>query len=126
MSARDSSLLDSPPQPLEEFAHESGSSDGIDFRSLDIGTVVNVHTRYSCYRLVVIDPEDKRALVKGGQFFVESTEVRIEGSTAGGTAIKRGWIGIGLRLEMLNLDKRITTSVVQSLTIDPPPISRVC
>ncbi len=126
MSARDSSLLDSPPQPLEEFAHESGCSDGIDFRSLDIGTVVNVHTRYSCYRLVVIDPEDKRALVKGGQFFVESTEVRIEGATAGGTAIRRGWIGIGLRLEMLNLDKRITTSVVQSVTIDPPRASMVC
>jgi len=125
MSARDASLLASPLQPLEDFALESGCSDGIDFRSLDIGTVVNVHTRYSCYRLVVIDPEDKRALVKGGQFFVESTEVRIEGATAGGTAIKRGWIGIGLRLEMLNLDKRITTSVVQSLTIDPPRASMV-
>jgi hypothetical protein len=126
MSARDSSLLDYPPQPLEAFAHESGCSDGVDFPSLDIGTVVNVHTRYSCYRLVVIDPGEKRALVKGGQFFVESTEVRIEGATAGGTAIKRGWIGIGLRLEMLNLDKRITTSVVQSLTIERPPASMVC
>ena len=126
MSAHDSLLLDYPPQPLEEFAHESSCCDGVDFSSLDVGTVVNVHTRYSCYRLVVTDPEDKRALVKGGQFFLESTEVRMEGATAGGTAIKRGWIGIGLRLEMLNLDKRITTSVVQSLTIDPPPVSMVC
>jgi hypothetical protein len=126
MSAHDSSLLDYPPQPLEEFAHEPGCSDGIDFRALDVGTVVNVHTRYSCYRLVVVDPEERRALVTGGRLFVESTEVRVEGATAGGAAIKRGWLGIGLRLEMLNLDKRITTSVVQSLTIDPPPASMVC
>ena len=39
---------------------------------------------------------------------------------AGGTAIRPGWIGVGLRLEMSNGSNRITTSVVQSVTIDPP------
>jgi hypothetical protein len=65
------------------------------------------------------------ATVTGGRLFPEPTQVRIEGATAGGTAIKSGWIGIGLRLEMSSDRSRVTTSVVQSITIDPPPASRV-
>jgi hypothetical protein len=120
MSAYDLAL-ETPPQPLEEFVHEPGCSDGIDFQSLPPGTVVHVNTRYSTYRLVVVDPDDKRATVAGGRFFPEPTELRIEGATAGGTAIKAGWIGVGLRLEMSALSNRVTTSVVRSVTVDPPP-----
>jgi hypothetical protein len=119
MSAYDS-VLESPPQPLEEFVREHGCSDGIDFQALPMGTVVHVDTRYSTYRLVVVDPDDKRATVTGGRLFPEPTELRIEGATAGGTAIKSGWIGVGLRLEMSGLSNRITTSVVESVSIDPP------
>jgi hypothetical protein len=126
MSAYDSEFVESTPQPLDAFVYESGCSGGIDFHSLDVGAVVNVHTRYSSYRLVVLDPEKKRALVTGGRVFPESTEVRVEGATSGGTAIRPAWIGVGLRLEMSNLSNRITTSVVQSVTIDPPPASMVC
>ena len=120
MSAYDSAL-ESPPQPLDEFVHGPGCSDGIDFQSLPPGTAVNVNTRYSTYRLVVIDPDDRRATVTGGRLFPDPTELRVEGATAGGTAIKSGWIGVGLRLEMSGLSSRITTSVVRSVTIDPPP-----
>jgi hypothetical protein len=120
MSAFDSSL-ESPPQPLDQFVREPGCSDGIDYQSLPPGTVVHVETRHSTYRLVVIDPDNKRATVTGGRFFPEPTELRIEGATAGGTAIKAGWIGVGLRLEMSGLSNRITTSVVRSVTVDPPP-----
>jgi hypothetical protein len=114
------SMLESPPQPLDAFVHEPGCSEGIDFQSLPTGTVVNVDTRHSTYRLVVVDPDDKRATVTGGRLFPEPTELRIEGATAGGTAIKSGWIGVGLRLEMSGLSNRITTSVVESVSIDPP------
>jgi hypothetical protein len=126
MSARDSEFVESTPQPLDAFVYESGCSGGIDFHSLDVGAVVTVHTTYSHYRLVVLDPERLRALVTGGRLFPESTEIRIEGATAGGTAIRPGFIGLGLRLEMSNNSNRITTSVVQSVAIDPPPASRVC
>jgi hypothetical protein len=126
MSAHDSALLDHPPRPLEAFVREPGCSDGIDFHSLDVGTVLFVHTRYSCYRLVVVSPYERRALVTGGQLFPESTEVRIEGATAGGTAIKPGWIGIGLRLEMAAPSSRVTTSVVRTVTVDPPPSAMTC
>ena len=114
------------PQPLDAFVYEPGCSGGIDFSSLDVGAVLNVHTRYSHYRLVVVDGADNRALVTGGRLFPESTDVRIEGSTSGGTAIKPGFIGIGLRLELSNGSNRITTSVVQSMSLDPAPASRVC
>jgi hypothetical protein len=120
MSAFDSAL-ESPPQPLDEFVRERGCSDGIDFQSLPIGTVVHVDTKYSTYRLVVVDPDDRRATVTGGRLLPEATELRIEGATAGGTAIKSGWIGVGLRLEMSGLSNRITTSVVQSVAVDSPP-----
>lgn len=126
MSAHDSEFVESTPQPLDAFVYESGCSGGIDFSSLDVGAVLNVHTRYSHYRLVVLDGALKRARVTGGRLFQESTEVRVEGSTSGGTAIKPGFIGIGLRLELSNGSNRITTSVVQSMSLDPPPASRVC
>lgn len=125
MSAYDL-VLEAPPQPLEQFVLEPGCTDGIDFQSLDAGTTVHVHTKYSSYCLVVTDPENASALVTGGQLFPESTPVRVEGATAGGSAIKAGWIGVGLRLEMLNQTNRVTTSVVQSVTVQPPPASRVC
>ena len=126
MAAYDSDFVESTPQPLDAFVYESGCSEGIDFHSLGVGTVVNVHTKYSSYRLVVLDPARKRALVTGGRFFPESTEVRVEGATAGGTAIKPGWIGVGLRLELSNHSNRITTSIVESVAMDPPPQARVC
>jgi hypothetical protein len=126
MSAHDLEFVESTPQPLDAFVYESGCAGGIDFSSLDVGAVLNVRTRYSHYRLVVLEGANQRALVTGGRLFQESTEVRVEGSTSGGTAIKPGFIGIGLRLEMSNGSNRITTSVVQSMSLDPPPASRVC
>lgn len=120
------SVLEAPPQPLDQFVLEPGCSDGIDFQSLGTGATVHVHTKYSSYRLVVTDPDNGGALVTGGRLFPESTPVRVEGATAGGTAIKAGWIGVGLRLEMLNSTNRVTTSVVRSVTVEPPPASRVC
>jgi len=120
------SVLEAPPQPLDQFVLEPGCSDGIDFQSLDPGAIVHVHTKYSSYRLVVTDPDNGGARVTGGRLFSESTPVRVEGATAGGTAIKAGWIGVGLRLEMLNSTNRVTTSVVRSVTVEPPQGSRVC
>ena len=111
---------------LQQFEHEAACSDGIDFQSLEIGTTVRVHTRYSSYCLVVTDPENGGALVTGGRLFLEPTPIRVEGATAGGSAIKAGWIGVGLHLEMRNLTNRVTTSVVQAVKVDTPSESRVC
>jgi hypothetical protein len=109
---------------LEGFALEPGCVEGMALQSLDAGTILNVITRHSDYRVVVLDPVQRRVLVTGGRLFHESTEVRFEGATDGGSALKVGWIGVGLRLEMSIGRQRITTSRVQSVTIESVPPRR--
>lgn len=106
---------------LEGFAVEAGCLEGVALQSLGDGTVLNVITRHSKYRVVVLDAAGQRVLVTGGQIFPESTEVRFEGATSGGSALKVGWIGVGLRLEMSMGRQRITTSRVESVTIESVP-----
>jgi len=109
---------------LDGFALEPGCVEGMALQSLDAGTVLNVITRHSNYRLIVVDPVQQRVLVTGGRLFPERTEVRFEGATTGGSALKIGWIGTGLRLEMSMGRQRITTSRVQSVTIENVPPRR--
>lgn len=91
---------------------------GVAFRSLEPGTVIVVNTRHTCYRLVVVNGSEQRALVTGGWLFPESTGVRVEGATGGGSVLKMGWIAVGLRLELSNGLRRITTSRVRSIVVE--------
>ena len=43
---------------------------------------------------------------------------RLEGATTGGSVLRLGWIGVGLRMELSTGDLRITTSAVRSVTIE--------
>jgi hypothetical protein len=61
--------------------------------------------------------------VIGGKLFTESTDVRIDGSTAGGTVIKAGWIGVGLRMELTTGLRRVTTSCVKFLAVERVPVA---
>ena len=92
--------------------------EGLAVQSLEAGTVLTVDTCHNRYRLVVLSVVEQRALVTGGSFFPEPIAVRIEGATAGGSALKMGWIGVGLRLELSVGRRRITTSRVQSIAVD--------
>ena len=58
-----------------------------------------------------------RALVTGAVWFPEPTEVRLTGATAGGSVVKTGWIGIGLKLEMAVGRRLVTTSRVTSVAV---------
>jgi hypothetical protein len=106
---------------LDGFVLEPGCTEGVALQSLKDGTVFSVITRHSSYRLVVVDPAQQRVLVTGGRLFPERTELRLEGATAGGSLIKIGWIGVGLRFEMSLGGQRITTSRVESITIESVP-----
>jgi hypothetical protein len=97
---------------FDPFAMDA--DDGVSVESLTPGTVLKVTTRNTCYRLVLLD-SDGQALVSGGPRFPDPIEVRIEGSTAGGNALRLRWIGVGLRLEMRMGARTITTSTVQSI-----------
>jgi hypothetical protein len=100
---------------------EPAAGPGLMLDSLEPGTRIVVATKHSAYRFVVIDGAQKRASVTGGKMFPESTEVRIEGATAGAGVIRPGWIVVGLRLELSIGLKRITTSSVQSVSLDREP-----
>jgi len=89
---------------------------GVALASLDPGTILDVTTRNSCYRVTVLDNEG-RAVIVGGTWFQEPTEVRLEGSTAGGRALRIGWISAGLRLEMTIGPRTITTSAIRSVRV---------
>lgn len=110
-----------PIGALDEFALEPGCSSGVALDELEPGTQVVVGTRHSCYRLTVNDGLRGRVTVVGGTVFPEPAEVRVDGATAGGSVIKAGWIGVGLRMEMSAGLKRITTSTVKFLAIENPP-----
>ena len=110
---------------LDGFAFEPGCVEGVALQSLEAGTVLKVITRHSHYRLVLLDPARKSVLVTGGRLFPETREVCCDGATAGGSVLKVGWIGVGLRLEMSIGRLKITTSRIQSITIEsvPPRLS---
>jgi hypothetical protein len=110
-----SGFVDSPASP--GAPGESPSGPGVMVTSLEPGSRIVVATRHSCYRFVVIDGAQKRASVTGGKMFPESTEVRVEGSTNGST-IKSGWIGVGLRIELSIGLRRITTTPVESVSVE--------
>lgn len=105
---------------LEGLAAEPGCLDGVSIPDLEAGTELKVRTRHSTYHLRVIDPENRYVVLEGGKLFPDEIEARICGSTAGGTAIKTGWIGVGLRMEIRENGRRATTSPVESIEIERP------
>jgi len=107
-----------PTGSLDEFTLDQGCSRGVFLNAVEAGTHIVVGTAHSCYRFVVTDPARRRATVGGGAMFPEASEVRVDGATMGGTVIKSGWIGMGLRMELTVGSKRITTSPVKFLAID--------
>jgi hypothetical protein len=108
---------------LADFASQASLSRGVSLPSLAAGTTVQVETQNSHYRIVVKDGRHGLVLIKGGRVFPEDTVANVEGATRGGSAVKKGWIGEGLRLE-LSTDHgrgRVVTSPVESITVEDEP-----
>jgi hypothetical protein len=97
--------------------------EGIAIQSLPAGTAVTVVTRHSEYRLQVIDPEQLTMSIRGGRMFPESTPAHLLGSTGGGSALKIGWLGVGLQMEIKVGRRVFLTSPVKSIAIDDQPVS---
>ena len=93
---------------------------GVDIHALRPGTTIVVETHNSRYRFVVLlDPW--AVLVKGGAMFPDDTIVRLTGATAGGSAIKVGWILVGWRIELLRGVVSIRSSPVRSVKVEGVP-----
>jgi hypothetical protein len=102
---------------LDGFARESSAQNGLDITTLDTGVTLVVRTRHSSYRLEVLDGARRLVLAEGG-IFREPTVVHLSGATFGGSTLKLGWILVGLRVEFGLGARQITTSPVQSITIE--------
>ena len=106
---------------LDGFVLELGCTRGVALQSLNAGTVLTVSTRNTRYEVIILDPATRQVVVSGGPAFPERSRVRLEGTTTGGSALRVGWIGVGLRMEMSTRDRRVTTSRVRSITIQSVP-----
>ena len=95
--------------------------DGIDLQTFDPGTALVVETHRSRYRLVVLW-DSPFVLMKGGAMFPDDTVVRLDGAVVG-SALRVGWIVVGLRMEMRVGSACIRTSRVRSVTVESVPPS---
>jgi hypothetical protein len=105
---------------LDDFALESDRSDGLTIETLDAGATLAVKTSRSSYRIIILDGRRHVVMVEGG-VFPEATVLRLSGATAGGSALKLGWILVGFRMEFAIGNRHVTSSRVQSVAIESAP-----
>lgn len=101
---------------LDGFVDDLADGRGVNLRDLDPLTTLIVRTCNSRYRIIV--SRDTSVIVQGGQFFPDATAGRIDGASFGGSFLKMGWIGIGLRMEIFADGQRIVTSPVRDIAIE--------
>ena len=97
---------------LDGFAVAT-SGPGLALRQLEPLTELMVQTRNTCYRIVV--SHDADVVIQGGSFFPDPTRAHVEGASLGGNLLKVGWIGVGLRMEVVADGRRIVTTAVRSI-----------
>jgi hypothetical protein len=74
---------------------------GIQIDQIEELTTLAVRTTNSLYEVTVLDGHTGEVLIQGGGFFPVRTRVRLEGSTSGGSILKRRGIYVGLRMEIV-------------------------
>ena len=105
------------PAHFADLLSQCGTGTDIDLRLLPAGTQLSVNTGNSQYRLLLLD-EKGHAVVQGGRYFYEETDARIHGATCNGSAVRVGWICLGLRLELSVHGKRVVTSSVRAINVE--------
>jgi hypothetical protein len=110
---------------LDGFASLLGDAAGVDVREFAPGAIVIVRTRHSRYRLEVVEPETGHVVVSGGDWFPTPTKAQLVGATGGGSMLKPGWIGVGLKMELRHMNERITTSLVDAVTVERSPLDAI-
>ena len=95
---------------------------GVHLRDLLPGSVVSVQTLNRVYRMVILD--DETALISGHpEFCPDPTEVRIHGSTWGGSMLRTKYLGRGMHLEFQHpVHATIVTSRILDIRADEPPL----
>jgi hypothetical protein len=102
---------------LDWFRSVVENIEGVHLCHLPPFTTLIVRTMNSLYRVVII--EGREVYVQGGAFFPHPTAAYLEGASIGGSSIRVGWIGIGLLVEIRSGGRRIITSPVRAISIEP-------
>jgi hypothetical protein len=103
---------------LDGFVGAASACRGVNVLDLEPLTVLRVETANSVYRIVV--SRHTAIFVQGGQFFPETSAAHFAGSTFGGSLLKIGWIGVGMRMEICGDNGPIVTSPVRRIEIEAP------
>jgi hypothetical protein len=91
---------------------------GVELADLEPLTILLVSTWHSVYRIVVVGGNE--VLVQGGPFFSELTGARLDGVSAGGHALKVGWIAVGHLMALRISGQVILTSPVVAVATERP------
>ena len=99
---------------------DAGDVEGIYLSELSVGDVLVIQTRNNTYSLVYLGAA-AALMAKRSPRYVEPVSVNILGSTCGDAALMMGFLGVGLCLEVQQLeDNRVlVTSPIQSLRRSP-------
>ena len=111
---------------LDGFIEEVSRADGIGLIDVDAFTTLVVQTENSVYQVTILKPHAKEVLVQGGAFFPVRTKACLNGSSFGGSCLKLGWVGLGLRMEFHAEDQWIITSHVRSIAVEPSSAHQPC
>jgi hypothetical protein len=86
---------------------------GVELSQVEPLTILLVATWHSVYRIVVVG--ESEVLVQGGPFFPDFTRADLHGTSAGGHALKAGWIGVGHLMALRISGQVIVTSPVVAI-----------
>lgn len=106
---------------LDGFGRDVDSTEGLNVRAAEPLVPILVTTKNSVYRIIPLRRGDAAVLVQGGRFFPEPAEVRLIGSTFGGSLIKLHCIRVGMQMEIQAEDGRITTTRVLDVSLEAEP-----
>ena len=102
---------------LEQVDSDPGCFRTIALPLLLPGTLVTLHTRNTCYRLVVVDGSERRVQISGGKLFPQSTDAELIGAIDD-EGVKVGWIVEGFQLELITQRGPVLTSTVESVDVE--------
>jgi hypothetical protein len=102
---------------LEVLIEKHKDKPGIDVNKLKPGTKIRVETVYSVYEFKVSHTPGY-VYAQGGKHLPYKQLVHFNGCTFGGSAIRPGWIGQDLHMEiMVSKKRKLTTSAVQKASV---------
>jgi len=104
------------PHGFERYESEFSRPRSVDLQSLPDGTVLTMHTRNTCYRMLVLDGWARRVQITGGRLFADTTEAEVVGAK-GEEGVRHGAIVEGLQLELSTRHGPVITSMVETVAV---------